>query len=130
MTGEPRLGGALLGMVVAAAALAAVGLGGLALAFDQLRAIGDRYTIAVIFITAWSLAFLVMTAMRARATPVLASGGLLLWIAYRLCVAAMTGGWPLVVDLLGEAILAAGFCGYMATGLRPNAYYRRRLPEP
>src|SRR5580658_7288967 len=110
MTGEPRLGGALLGMAVAAAALAVVGLGGLALAFDQLRAIGGRYMIAVVFVTAWSLVFLLMTAMRARATPVVASVGLLLWIAYRLCVAAMTGGWPLMVDLLGEAILAAGFC--------------------
>jgi len=33
----------------------------------------------------------------------------------------------LAIDLLGEAILAAGFCGYMAGGVRPNAYYRRRL---
>jgi hypothetical protein len=126
MTGEPRLGGALLGMAVAAAALAVVGLGGLALAFDQLRAIGGRYMIAVVFVTAWSLVFLLMTAMRARATPVVASVGLLLWIAYRLCVAAMTGGWPLMVDLLGEAILAAGFCGYMLSGSHPNAYYRRK----
>jgi hypothetical protein len=125
MTGEPRLGGALLGMAVAAVVLAVVGLGGLALAFDQLRAIGGRYTIAVAFVTAWSLVFLVMTAMRARATPFVASVGLLLWIAYRLCVAVIAAGWPLVVDLLGEAILAAGFCGYMLTGALPNAYYRR-----
>ena len=127
MMGEPRLGGALLGMVVAAAALAVVGLGGLALAFDQLRAIGGRYTIAVIFVTAWSLVFLVMTAMRARATPVVATAGLLLWIAYRLCVAVMAGGWPLVVDLLGEAILATGFCGYLLAGTLPSAYYRRSV---
>jgi hypothetical protein len=37
-------------------------------------------------------------------------------------------GWPLAVDLWAEAVLAAGFCGYMADGVRPNAYYRRRLP--
>jgi hypothetical protein len=128
MTGEARLSGALLAMAIAAALLAVVGLCGLAFAFDQLRATGTRYTIAVLFLTAWSLVFLVMTVMRARATPVVASGGLLLWVAYRLCVAAIAGGWPLVLDLLAEAILAAGFCGYMATGLRPNAYYRRRLP--
>ena len=37
-------------------------------------------------------------------------------------------GWPLAVDLLGEAVMAIAFCGYMADGVRPNAYYRRRLP--
>jgi hypothetical protein len=130
MTGEPRLGGALLAMVIAAATLAIIGLGGLALAFDQLRAIGARYMIAVVFVAAWSLLFLMMTLVRARATPLVASAGLLLWVAYRLGVSLLAGGWPLVVDLLGELILAAGFCGYMATGLRPNAYYRRRLPAP
>ena len=31
-------------------------------------------------------------------------------------------------DLLGEIVLVAGFCGYMTAGVRPNAYYRRRLP--
>jgi hypothetical protein len=31
-----------------------------------------------------------------------------------------------MVDLLGEAILAAGFCGYMLSGSHPNAYYRRK----
>jgi hypothetical protein len=40
-----------------------------------------------------------MTLLRARATPLVAS-----------------------------AVLAAGFCGYMATGARPTAHYRRRLP--
>jgi hypothetical protein len=129
MTGETRLSGALLAMVIAAAVLAAVGLAGLAFAFDALRAIGARYVIAVLFLTAWSVVFLVMTLMRAHATPAVASGGLVLWVAYRLCVAVLAGGWPLVLDLLGEAILAAGFCGYMATGLQPQAYYRRRLPS-
>jgi hypothetical protein len=125
MATETRLGGALLAVVVAAALVAVVGLAGLALAFDQLRAIGSRYMIAVLFVTAWSLLFLVMTLMRARATPIVASAGLVLWVAYRFCVAALAGGWPLVVDLLGEAVLAAGFCGYMAAGAAPNAYYRR-----
>ena len=37
-------------------------------------------------------------------------------------------GWPLTVDLWAKPLLAAGFCGYMAGGVRPNAYYRRRLP--
>ena len=59
-----------------------------------------------------------------------ASIGLFLWIAYRLGVAIVSGGWPLVVDLLGEAILVAGFCGYMLRGEQPQAYYRGRLPAP
>ena len=126
MTTKPGLNGALLWVVVAAALVAIVGLGGMALAFDQLRALGMRYMIAVIFVTAWSLLFLAMTAMRVPGTPIIASGGLFLWVAYRLCVAVMSGGWPLVVDLLGEAVLAAGFCGYMLTGSRPNAYFRRK----
>jgi hypothetical protein len=122
---ETRLSGALLAMVAAAALVAIVGLAGLAFAFDQLRAIGGRYMIAVLFVTAWSLLFLVMTLMRVPATPVAASAGLVLWIAYRFCVAVVSGGWPLVVDLLGEAVLAAGFCGYLLSGTLPTAYYRR-----
>jgi hypothetical protein len=126
MPEQTRLNGALLWIVVAAALLALTSLGGLAFAFDQLRAIGTRYMVAVLFVTAWSLLFLAMTYVRAPATPMVASVGLFLWIAYRLGVAIVSGGWPLVVDLVGEAALVAGFCGYMLTGSRPNAYYRRR----
>jgi hypothetical protein len=122
----PRLNGALLWMAVAAALLALVGLGGLALAFDQLKAIGGRYMVAVLFVTAVSLLFLALTWMRSPATPLIVTFGLALWVAYRLCVAIAAGHWPLIVDLLGEGVLAAGFCGYMLTGSRPNAYYRRR----
>jgi hypothetical protein len=126
MSKQTRLNGALLWAAVAAALLALTALGGFALAFDQLRAIGERYTMAIVFVTAWSLLFLVMTLMRSPATPLVAALGFGLWVAYRLCVAIVSGSWPLVVDLLGEAVLAAGFCGYMLTGSRPNAYYRRR----
>jgi hypothetical protein len=126
MATQTRLNGALLWMVVAATLLALVGLGGLALAFDQLRALGGRYMVAVLFVTTWSLVFLAMTLVRAPATPLVASLGLALWVAYRLWVAIAAGHWPLVVDHLGEAVLAAGFCGYLLTGSRPNAYYRRR----
>ncbi len=126
MSKQPRLNGALLWMAVAAALLALVGLGGLALAFDQLRALGGRYMAAVLFVTALSLLFLALTWMRSPATPLIAIFGFGLWVAFRLYVAIASGGWPLVVDLLGEAVLAAGFCGYLLTGSRPNAYYRRR----
>jgi hypothetical protein len=67
--------------------------------------------------------------LRLPATPLVASAGFLAWIAWRFTVALWSqAGWPLAVDLLAEAALAAGFCGYMADGVRPNAYYRRRLP--
>jgi hypothetical protein len=75
----PKLSGAFLAIVVAAALVVAVAIAGSALAFDQLRAIGSRYMVAVAFIAAWSLLFLVMTMMRARATPRVASAGLFLW---------------------------------------------------
>jgi|GEM_PF-4800160 len=126
---EARLGGALLWMTIVAVALCIVALAGACFAFDRLREIGDRYMIAVAFIVAWSVTFVVMTLLRARATPVVASGGLAAWVAYRFCVSLLAqAGWPLAVDLLGEAVMAAAFCGYMAGGVRPNAYYRRRLP--
>ena len=130
---EAHLGGALLWIVIAAFALCLVSLLGSALAFERLRAIGLRYAIAVGFVTIWSAGFLALTALRWRHTPVVASAGLLLWIAWRAGV-VVSGSplelWPLLVDLAAEAMLAAGFCGYMATAVRPNAYYRRRLPVP
>jgi hypothetical protein len=123
-----KLTGALLAMVAAAALIAIAGSAGSVLAFDQLRAIGSPYMVAVAFVIAWSVLFLIMTLLHARATPIVASAGLLLWVAYRFCVAVASGGWPLVVDLLAEAVLAAGFCGYMLGGEQPKAYYRGRLP--
>jgi hypothetical protein len=128
MPQETPLSGTLQAIVVAAGLVAIVGLGGLLFSFGELRAVGTRYSIAVIFVTAWSLVFLAMTVMRSPWTPLVASTGLVLWVAYRLYAAVATSGWPLVVDLLGEAVLAAGFCGYMTTGEGPKAYYRRRPP--
>ena len=126
---EARLGGALLWMVAASALLCIVAIAGAFFAFHQLREIGGRYMIAVGLVTAWSFAFIVLTLLRARVTPVIAGAGFVIWIAYRFSVALFSQtGWPLAIDLLGETILAAGFCSYMAGGVRPNAYYRRRLP--
>ena len=123
------MGGVLLGMVAAAILLCIITIGGTLLAFQQLAVIGARYVIAVGFVSAWSMVFVAMTLLRIRATPVVASAGLLAWIAYRFA-AAMLGhaGWPLAIDLIGEAISAAGFSAYMSGGVRPNAYFRRRLP--
>jgi hypothetical protein len=126
---EARLGGALLWMVAVAGVLLVIAVLGILFAFQALRDVGGRYMVAIGFIVLWSVVFVVMTLLRLRATPVVASAGLLLWIAYRLAVAIVSqAGWPLTVDLLGEVVLAAGFCGYMAEGVRPNAYYRHRLP--
>ena len=126
---EARLGGALLWVVLAAGMVCLVAIAGALLAFDQLRMIGIRYMIAVGFAAVWSALFVVMTLLRLRSTPVVASAGFAAWIAWRFAVALWSqAGWPLAVDLLAEAVLAAGFCGYMAEGVRPNAYYRRRLP--
>src|SRR5258708_29809654 len=126
---EARLGGALLWMVVTAAVICLVAVAGLVLAFDQLRAIGIRYMIAVGFMAIWSAAFVVMTLLRLPATPLVSSLAFLAWIAWRFAASLLShSGWPFAIDLLGEAVLGARFCGYMAGGERPNGYYRRRLP--
>ncbi len=128
---EARLGGGLLLAVIAALFLCIVAVAGTALAIDRLREIGMRYTIAAVFIAAWSLLFVGMTLFRLRQTPMVASAGLVAWIVYRLCVVLGDGPvthWPLLIDLSGEALLAVGFCGYMVSAVRPNAYYRRRFP--
>ena len=128
---EARLSGSLLFAVIVAACLFVVAIAGAILAFDRLREIGPRYMAAVAFIAVWSPVFVIMTLLRGRCTPAVASIGLAIWIAYRLCVVLANGPvahWPLLIDVLGQALLAAGFCGYMASALRPNAYYRRRFP--
>ncbi|HZQ00915.1 MAG TPA: hypothetical protein VFB13_15345 [Reyranella sp.] len=123
-----KLAGALLWIVIAVGLIAGVGIAGFVFDYERVRELGPKYEIAVGFITLWSILFVVMTLLRLPSTPAIATAGLFIWIVYRLAVALLTAGWPLVVDLLGEAALAAGFCGYMAGGAGPNAYYRRRLP--
>lgn len=126
---EAKLGGALLAIDTVAVVLCAVVLTGLIALPNEYRALGVGYGIAVAFITLWSGGFVIMTWLRMPFTPVAASAGLFLWILYRLAVSVAGGyGWPLMVDLLAELAMATAFCGYMAAGLRPNAYYRRRLP--
>ena len=93
---EARLGGALLWMVVAAALLCIVAIVGSIFAFHQLRAIGGRYMIAVGLVSVWSVAFIVLTLLRARVTPMVASVGLVAWIAYRFqshCSVRPAGPW-------------------------------------
>jgi hypothetical protein len=128
---EAQLGGVLLAIDIVAVLLCAVVLAGMILGMNDFRAIGGRYMIAVGFITLWAGAFVIMTWQRMPGTPTWASIGLVVWILYRFVVSVLGGyGWPLAVDLVAELAMAAGFCGYMASGVRPNAYYRRRLPVP
>jgi len=128
---EARLGGALLCMVILAAMLSVVMLVGLIVAFEQFRAVAGRFQIALLFVTTWSAALVVMTLLRVRATPTLSSFGIIAWVVYRLGVSIAGGyGWPLGIDLLANLAMALAFCGYMAGGVRPNAYYGRRLPSP
>ena len=126
---EARLGGALLWVVLAAAVVCVVAIVGALLAFDQLRQIGIRYMIAVGF------AGDLVGRLRRHdlAAPAGDAGGGQRGLPRLDRLALRRGavgqaGWPLAVDLWAEAVLAAGFCGYMAGGVRPNAYYRRRLP--
>ena len=128
---EARLSGTLLCMVIVAALLVVVMLVGLIVAFDQFRAVAGRFQIALVFVNAWAAVFVVMTILRLRITPTLAGIGIMVWVVYRIVVSAMGGyGWPLAIDLLAQLAMALAFCGYMASGVRPNAYYRRRLPAP
>jgi hypothetical protein len=163
---ERRLGGALLWMVVVCAIVIVVPTLGMLLAvlvlstggihanpagifswLDGPYRMGWAYMIPVIFFMAWSLIFVVMTLLRLPSTPLVASAGVVMWVAIRLALnyfgqAPLVAGedrttlldalvrlWPYATVVLAETALAAGFCGYMTAGVRPNAYYRRRLPE-
>jgi hypothetical protein len=108
--------------------------------------LGKVYMIPVAFFMAWSAVFVVMTLARLKPTPIVASVGIVVWATLRIVfsylgsvpiaagaenttlVDALVRMWPYAVAVLAEVALVASFCGYMATGLRPNAYYRRRLP--
>jgi hypothetical protein len=128
---EAKLRGMLLYMVIVAALLCILMFGGLVVAPDQFRAVGGRFQIALAFANVWAAVFVVMTVLRLSATPLLAGCGITAWVVYRIVVSVMGGyGWPLGIDLLAQLAMAFAFCGYMATGVRPNAYYRRRLPAP
>jgi hypothetical protein len=164
---EARLGGALLWITIVCAIAFAVPAIGMAAAFvviasggvhanpgdvfswlDGPYRIGKVYMVPVVVFIVWSLLFVVMTLARLRSTPVVASAGMVLWVALRLVLGYLAQApdvaaaenttwldglvriWPYGLNILAEVALTAGFCGYMAAGVRPNAYYRRRLLAP
>ena len=103
---EARLGGALLWLVVAASVVCLVALMGSTLAFDRLRELTLRYMLAVGFVTIWSLAFLAMTILHWRGTPLVASAGLLIWIGARVGIVLAQGAlsWTLLRDTADPAL--------------------------
>jgi hypothetical protein len=139
-----------IGILVAFAVIASGGVhanpGNVFSWLDGPYRIGTVYMIPVGVFMAWSLLFVIMTLARLGATPMVASAGIVLWVISRLVLGyvgqagpvaaaenttfadALVRMWPYAIAIAAEMTLAAGFCGYMATGLRPNAYYRRRLP--
>lgn len=162
---EARLAGALQWMVVGCTAAVVVPALGILAAFvvlstggvhanpgnvfswiDSPSRMGPVYMTPVAFFLAWAFVFVVMTLLRLRATPLVASVGIVTWVTLRGLVSylgqapaiaaaeqtswldALVLTWPYAIAIVAEVVLAAGFCGYMATGVRPNAYYRRRLP--
>src|SRR5262249_42747803 len=83
---EARLRGMLLYMVIVAVLLCALMFIGLVVAPDQFRAVGGRFQIALAFVNVWAAVFVVMTVLRLRPTPLLASIGIAAWVIYRIVV--------------------------------------------
>lgn len=138
--------GVLLAMIVLASGGIHANPGSVFSWLDGPYRMGAVYMVPVVFFMGWSLVFVVMTIARLRSTPAVASAGIVVWVVLRIVLNyfgqaplvaaedrttlldALVRVWPYAVATLAEAALAAGFCGYMAAGVRPNAYYRRRLP--
>ncbi len=142
----PLLGVALMFAAIAAGSIHSGPITWLIGVYGGPADLGIAYMIPVAFIVAWALVFAAMTAVHLSATPAVASAGMVIWVVLRfafgylgqalMLTPARSGGigetlinlWPFATNVTAEAILAAAFCGYMATARRPNAYYRRRLP--
>jgi hypothetical protein len=128
---EARLGGALLWMVVAAALLCIVAIVGSIFAFHQLRAIGARYMIAVGLVSVWSVAFIVLTLLRAPVTPMAASVGLVAWIAYRFSVSLFgQAGWPMASISWARPFWPPGSAAILPPGCDPMPIIAGAFPRP
>ncbi|QQS12102.1 MAG: hypothetical protein IPK81_21715 [Rhodospirillales bacterium] len=154
---EARLGGALMAMFALAIAVVVamavvtvfnawlfltVGPGGMG------RGQGLATTLFMVptaFVTLLALVFAIMTMARARSTPTVLIGGVVVWMVLRLLFTiggqvlvsqqyGANGGavlfsmmWPVLVNVAADGVLAAALCGYMSDGTRPNAYFLRRV---
>lgn len=140
IVGIPVIGFALM---YAAVAVGSIHSGPIEYLIGMYGGIADRGPRAMVvmgWLVAWAAVFLVMTVLRLPATPLVANGGLVGWVMLRLVLGygglviadgrpdALTYHWPLLLEIIADIAMTAAFCGYMANGRRPNAYYRRRLP--
>lgn len=106
--------------------------------------LGLIYSAPVAVLLFSGVVLLTMTLVRTPATPVVAST--LAALYYVMAIAAAVLGQivlfsrngqsileasPMLVSFLphwiGGLMMLAGFCGYMVGGVRPNAYFRRRV---
>lgn len=152
---EARLGGALMAMQVLAVlsvvtvfvvAVASIGVSvgrGSGMLPGGPRNLTWMLAIAPsAFAVVLAAVFAIMTLARARATPIVLSAGMIIWLVLRLLFgvynqftfAAQVGAstflallWPIFVSVTTDGIAVAALCAYMADGTRPNAYYRRRM---
>jgi hypothetical protein len=159
---EARLAGSLLWIFTAACALAlilpiglmlipALWMGAIIGEFGPWRAlfywrgqIGVTFAVPWFCIMAWSIAFAFMTIIRWRATPIVASVGLAIWLIVRVVLTiggqlaslsiytgptsgVILSSWPIAVSLITDTMLALAFCAYMRDGTRPNGYYRQLI---
>ncbi len=137
---EARLGGALGAILAGAAGLAVVG-GAVSVLGAAVNATLIIFQIQLWIIVAWAVVFIGMTLARAESTPRVSAGLLFACVLLRSLMTvlgyARTGleGATLanllavhVAYLLFELALAAAFWGYMTKGIRPNLYYRQRIP--
>lgn len=162
---EARLGGSLRWIFVCALLIAGIPIVGAVLAIiavtvapestlgaymqgfvSVVSAYGLFGMAGLLILIIWAAVFAIMTLMRHRATPLISSIGLAVWVAFqslgtlaRLITiemsssrgnfpAGLTAYWPSIINIIASIAMCAAFCGYMATATRPNAYYLRRLP--
>lgn len=105
-------------------------------------ALGVLYGVPSLYLMVWAVAFLILTLTRSPLAPGFAANGLVGWLGVRLVISVIGQFWiagqysggpafllqslvPMLLNLLGELMLVAGFWVYMRDGARPNGYYRR-----
>ena len=131
----------LFAMLAIPAAVTSGVAGMLSQVFRGPGGVGFLYMIPTLYLMIWALMFSIMTVMRSAAAPSAASVGLAVWLGLRLAVGIAGQIWitsrynsgpglvlqailPIMLGIVGDTILAAGFWVYMREGVRPNGYYR------
>lgn len=114
---------------------------------DKATVLGLIGMLEVALLLAAGAPFFVMTLLRARATPVVSVAALILlffvvagldvgrqmvlmWSIGPVWGIALQTLWTQFAGWLGSAAMIAATSGYLLGGVRPNAYFRRRVAEP